>query len=103
VTLLPEVAAEMGFAGLQEQDNYTVYRPIATEENPTGYYGRTSILELLQMSDSIRRLVMQQATSGEIHEQAVKEGMRTMYQDGLLKCLQGVTTIEEVLRVTQEA
>ena len=103
VMLLPEVAAEMGFAGLQEQDNYTVYRPIATEENPTGYYGRTSILELLQMSDSIRRLVMQQATSGEIHEQAVKEGMRTMYQDGLLKCLQGVTTIEEVLRVTQEA
>jgi general secretion pathway protein E len=103
VTLLPEVAAEMGFAGLQEQDTYTVYRPIATEENPTGYYGRTSILELLQMSDSIRRLVMQQATSGDIHEQAVKEGMRTMYQDGLLKCLQGITTIEEVLRVTQEA
>ena len=46
---------------------------------------------------------MQQATAGEIHAQAVREGMRTMYQDGLLKCLQGVTTIEEVLRVTQEA
>jgi general secretion pathway protein E len=76
---------------------------VATEENPTGYFGRTSILELLEMSDPIRRLVMQQATSGDIHEQAVKEGMRTMYQDGLLKCLEGVTTIEEILRVTQEA
>ena len=103
VQLLPEVAGEMGFAEFIEQDSYTVYRPVATEENPTGYFGRTSILELLQMSDTIRRLVMQQATSGEIHTQAVREGMRTMYQDGLLKCLQGVTTIEEVLRVTQEA
>ena len=73
------------------------------EDNPTGYFGRTSILELLPMSDSIRRMVMQQATSGAIHEQAVGDGMRTMYQDGLVKCLNGITTIEEVLRVTQEA
>ncbi len=103
VQLLPEVATEMGFEEFLQQDSYTVYRPMATEDNPSGYFGRTSILELLQMSDSIRRLIMQQATSGQIHEQAVKEGMRTMYQDGLLKCLQGVTTIEEILRVTQEA
>jgi len=103
VQLLPEVAAEMGFAEFLEQDTYTVYRPVPTEENPSGYFGRTSILELLQMTDPIRRLIMQQATSGEIHDLAVQEGMRTMYQDGLLKCLAGVTTIEEVLRVTQEA
>jgi general secretion pathway protein E len=76
---------------------------VSTAENPTGYFGRTSILELLQMTDSIRRLIMQKATSGEIHDQAVMQGMRTMYQDGLLKCLQGVTSLEEILRVTQEA
>jgi len=103
VQLLPEVAVEMGFGEFLEQDTYTVYRPIPTEDNPSGYFGRTSILELLQMTDPIRRLIMQKATSGEIHDLAVQEGMRTMYQDGLLKCLQGVTTIEEVLRVTQEA
>jgi len=103
VQLLPEVAAEIGFGGFMDQDSYTVYRPVASEENPTGYFGRTTILELLQMSDSIRRLIMQQATSGDIHDQAVKEGMRTMYQDGLIKCLQGSTTLEEVLRVTQES
>jgi general secretion pathway protein E len=103
VELLPEMAAEMGFNEVVEQDSYTVFRPMPTDENPTGYYGRTTILELLQMSDPIRRLIMKGATSGEIHDQSVKEGMRTMYQDGLLKCLQGVTTIEEVLRVTQEA
>ena len=103
VTLLPEVAAEMGFGEFLQQDSYTVFRPVPTEDNPSGYFGRTSILELLQMSDSIRRLVMQQATAGEIHDQAVSEGMRTMYRDGLMKCLRGVTTVEEILRVTQEA
>jgi general secretion pathway protein E len=103
VQLLPEVAAEVGLLKLVDQDVYTVYRPVPTAENPSGYFGRTSILELLQMTDSIRRLIMQQATSGEIHEMAVQQGMRTMYQDGLIKCLQGITTLEEVLRVTQEA
>jgi len=103
VRLLPEMAAEVGLLKLVDQDEYTVYRPVPTADNPSGYFGRTSILELLQMTDSIRRLVMQQATSGEIHEMAVQQGMRTMYQDGLIKCLQGITTLEEVLRVTQEA
>jgi general secretion pathway protein E len=46
---------------------------------------------------------MKHATSGDIQDRAVAEGMRTMYQDGLIKCLQGVTTLDEVLRVTQEA
>ena len=54
------------------------------------------------MSDPIRRLVMQHATAGEIENQARAEGMRTMYEDGLVKALAGLTTIEEVLRVTQE-
>ena len=49
------------------------------------------------------RLIMQQATSGAIHDMAVQEGMRTMYQDGLNKCLLGTTTLDEILRVTQEA
>jgi general secretion pathway protein E len=115
--LLPEVARELGFAGLDapgldgpgltgntsaEMNTVTVYRPGSTEENPTGYRGRTTILELLVLTDPIRRLVMNHATSGEIHSLAVSEGMRTMYQDGLLKCLLGKTTLEEVLRVTQD-
>jgi general secretion pathway protein E len=45
---------------------------------------------------------MNHATSGEIQDLAVAEGMRTMYQDGLEKCLSGMTTLDEVLRVTQE-
>jgi general secretion pathway protein E len=103
VRLLPEVAEEIGFTRLVEQDEYTVYRPVSSPENPGGYFGRTSIMELLPMSDPLRRMVMQHATAGELQKRAVSEGMRTMYQDGLLKCLRGVTSVEEVLRVTQEA
>jgi len=101
--LLPEVAREIGMTRLVEQDRYVVYRPVPTEEMPTGYRGRSTILELLSMTDPIRRLIMNHATSGEIQDLAVKEGMRTMYQDGLTKCLQGSTTLDEVLRVTQES
>jgi len=101
--LLPELVQEIGLAELVKQDSYTFYHPRPSEENPTGYRGRTSILELLPMSDPVRRLIMQTPTSGEIQNQAVADGMRTMYQDGLNKCLNGTTTLEEILRVTQEA
>ena len=55
------------------------------------------------MSDEIRRMVMRQATSGDLERQARAEGMRTMYSDGMLKALNGTTSVEEVLRVTQES
>jgi general secretion pathway protein E len=101
--VLPELANELGLPELVDAQRYHFYRPVASPEIPTGYHGRTSILELLEMSDPLRRLVMQHATSGELQDQAVSEGMRTMYQDGLLKCQRGVTTLDEILRVTQEA
>jgi general secretion pathway protein E len=101
--LLPEVARELKLTELVKQDSYQFFHARASEENPTGYRGRTSILELMQITDPVRRLVMRHATSGELQKQAVADGMRTIYQDGLLKCLQGVTTLEEVLRVTQES
>jgi general secretion pathway protein E len=59
-------------------------------------------MEFLVMSDSLRRLVMQRADASVIERQARAEGMRTMYEDGIAKAVAGITTIEEVLRVTQE-
>ncbi len=94
---------ELGLPQFHYQDHYEMYKPVPSEELPTGYHGRQAIVELVRMSDGLRRLVMQHATSGDIQELAVTEGMRTMYQDGLLKCLAGVTTVEEVLRVTQDS
>ena len=101
--VLPELARELGLADLSNGEYYQFYRPRPSEVNPTGYRGRTSILELLEISDSIRRMVMSHATSGELQELAVTEGMRTMYQDGMIKCQKGVTSLDEILRVTQEA
>ncbi|MDQ7822715.1 MAG: type II secretion system ATPase GspE [Candidatus Eremiobacteraeota bacterium] len=65
----------------------------------TGYRGRTGIHELLTMSDRIRGLILQRASTAELRQCAIEEGMKTMPDDGLRKVLDGVTTIEECLRV----
>ena len=67
----------------------------------TGYLGRVGIFELLLMDDAIRELVNRRAGSGEIREAALRNGLRILRADGAAKVLAGVTTVEEVLRVTQ--
>ena len=57
---------------------------------------------MMPMTDTIRSLVMRHATATELRAEAMREGMLTMYEDGLRKAVAGVTTIEEVLRVTRE-
>ena len=68
--------------------------------NGTGYSGRTGLFEILPLSQEIRNLVLNHATAEAIREQAVSAGMRTLREDGRLKVLDGLTTIEEVERVT---
>jgi general secretion pathway protein E len=99
---LPEVIEEFGLRRFQPEGPVHLYRPVPSELTSTGYLGRTIIAEFLVMSDAIRRLIMQHAEAGRIAEAARAEGMLTMYEDGLRKALAGITTIEEVLRVTQE-
>jgi general secretion pathway protein E len=80
-----------------------IYRPQGCPEcNHIGYKGRVAIIECLTMSDSIRRLIIAQHTASEIRDQAIQEGMQTMYQDGIDKVSKGLTTLEEVLRVTEQ-
>lgn len=98
----PEVIAEFGLEKYTEQRPIRLWKPGSSAANPTGYRGRRAIMEFLVMSDPLRRLVMQHADAGEIERQARAEGMRTMYEDGIAKAVAGVTTLEEVLRVTQE-
>ncbi|MGB4768566.1 MAG: GspE/PulE family protein [Candidatus Saccharimonas sp.] len=68
----------------------------------TGYKGRMGIYEVLGISNTIQKLIMSGATSNQIQDQAIEEGMTTMQSDGLVKTLRGNTTLEEVLRVTRE-
>jgi general secretion pathway protein E len=68
----------------------------------TGFRGRSGIYELLVIDDNIRSLIMSGADSSVIKRKAVEQGMTTLLRDGLLKIVKGVTTVDEVLRVTQE-
>ena len=100
---LPEVVEEMQLNRYTDASPVRLYRAVGCAEcGNTGYSGRVSIVELLVMSDAIRSLVMRHVTSGEVRQQAITEGMQTMYENGLSKAVAGVTTIEEVLRVTRE-
>ncbi len=102
--VLPEVVEETGLASvLQPGEKPVLYQPVGCNHcNGIGYRGRLAIQEFLVLSDNIRRQVLQHSQAKEIEQTAISEGMRTMYQDGLRKALQGLTTLEEVLRVTCE-
>lgn len=78
------------------------YKIKQTKDSPDGYFDRIGIHEVLNITETIKSLVMKGATSDEIEDQAKKDGMITMLEDGIIKSAQGITSIEEVLRVTSE-
>ncbi len=78
-----------------------LYRP-KTDAGDEAYQGRMGIHEVLPISDAIKELIMKNATADQIEDQARREGMLTMLEDGIYKAARGLTTIEEVLRVVSE-
>ncbi|MCC4597066.1 type II secretion system ATPase GspE [Xanthomonas campestris pv. phormiicola] len=98
----PEEIEKFELRRLQPEGDIFLFRPRPSAIAPTGYLGRTTIMEFLVMNDALRRAVMRHAGMGEIEQLAREAGMRTMYEDGIGKALSGQTTIEEVLRVTEE-
>lgn len=78
------------------------YSPEPALDAPDGFQGRIGIHEVLVVSPVIKDLIMKNANSGEIEVEAKRAGMMAMLEDGIFKAAQGITTIEEVLRVTQE-
>ena len=96
--LLLEVAKESPLP-----DEPTFYRGTGCDQcMQIGYWGRTGIYELLKVDDTVRELLLQNKDAASIKKAAVREGMRSLRAAGLAKALQGVTTLEEVMRVTQE-
>jgi type IV pilus assembly protein PilB len=81
----------------------TLYRGKPTaENNNSGYHGRVAIFEVMPVSEKIAHMILQRSPADAIEKQAVAEGMISLKQDGYMKVLEGVTTIEEVLRVAEE-
>ena len=98
----PELASRLDL-GQYAGDDAVLYRPVGCAScGGSGYVGRTMIIELMVMNDAIRSLVLRRAEAREIQAEAVNGGMLTMYADGMRKALGGVTTIEEILRVTRD-
>lgn len=82
-------------------DQIEFYKPRG-EPKAEGYQGRIGIFEVLPVTETIKEMVNREASTDEIYAQARSEGMRTMIEDGFIKAAQGITSIEEVLRVTME-
>ncbi len=94
----------MGFDRLAASVGSTLYRARGCERcSGTGYSGRTSVAELLPMSEAVRDLTLRHADTLEIEKIALDEGMDQIRQVCLKKVLDGITTLEEVLRVNQES
>ncbi len=99
-----EIAKELGYDSLpiHSQTAYTLYKGEGCEQCQDGYKGRTGIYEVFEMNGAIEKLLLTRATTSAISAQAQADGMITMQQDGILKALNGVTTLEEVARVASD-
>lgn len=95
------IATDLGYKDLPlaGQNAYTLVKGKDTRQAPGGYKGRVGLYEVMDMSEAIQNLIVKHSTSAEIQRQAIVEGMITMRQDGYLKALQGLTTLDEVNRV----
>lgn len=83
-------------------DGYTLVDGIDTRETPGGYYGRVGLYETITVDEDIQKMIVTHATSAEIMNLAKEKGTVTMRQDGFLKALSGITTLEEVNRVSSD-
>ena len=101
-TVLRALKEEKAVAANATWKNISFCKPKENGQTPSGYSGRVGIYEVLPMTSTIKELVMKNATGDDIEKQARSEGMLTMSEDGIFKAAQGVTTIEEVLRVITE-
>lgn len=87
----------------KDKEEIKLYRGKGCDEcDKTGYMGRIGIFEVLSVSEKVEKLVLEKAASSKVQEAAIAGGMITMKQDGYLKVLEGITTLEEVLRVAED-
>lgn len=96
------VSEDLGYKDLPlaGQNAYTLVKGMDTPATPRGYSGRAGLYEVMDVTDEIQKLIVARATSSDIQRMAIAQGMITMRQDGYLKALGGITTLEEVNRVT---
>ncbi|MFZ2726943.1 MAG: type II secretion system ATPase GspE [Methylococcaceae bacterium] len=98
-----ELITELRLRRFVPNGDIIFYKPVGCPAcNNVGYKGRLAIIEFLPMTDPVRKLIMSHEEAGAIQRLAIKEGMQTLYENGLTKVIKGITTLDEVLRVTTE-
>lgn len=99
-----KISVDLGYTDLPlaGQKSYRLVRGRDTANTPRGYSGRAGLFEVMEVTEEIQQLITARASSTEIQKKAIEQGMITMRQDGYLKALQGITTLEEVNRVTSD-
>jgi type IV pilus assembly protein PilB len=98
-----EILRREGLAKPKDKiEDVNFYRAKPSKDSPDGYKGRVGIFEVLPVDEKIKTLIVRKSATNEIEEQAIKDGMRTMIEDGFVKAAKGITSIEEVLRVITE-
>jgi type II secretory ATPase GspE/PulE/Tfp pilus assembly ATPase PilB-like protein len=103
VKLTPEMASRISRDFNLDSAKAEVFEGKGCQEcRFTGYRGRTGIYEVLKVSDALRELILKRASSQEIKNKAMAEGMHTLYHDGFTKVFMGLTTFAEIMRVTQK-
>jgi len=100
--IIEALLAEKIISAGQGLEDVDFYRPKPTAENPEGFKDRIGIHEVIEISETIKELIIKHASTDAIAKQAKAEGMLTMMEDGLIKAARGLTSIEEILRVTEE-
>ncbi|WP_455926414.1 type II secretion system ATPase GspE [Pseudomonas putida] len=95
-----ELIAEHGLDRFTDQRPIILYQP-AVSATSSGYFGRSAITELLVMNEELRSLLMRQADASTLEQAARRGGLRTLYEEGLRQAVAGITSLEEVLRVTR--
>lgn len=102
INSIKEVLGDLVKPYLKDNGTITLYKGEGCHEcNNTGYFGRIAIFEIIQITPTINKMILTHQSAKDIENQAKKEGLITMKQDGYIKALSGVTTIEEVLRVAE--
>lgn len=98
------VSEDLGYPGLPVRNNdyYLLARGMDTRETPGGYKGRAGLYETIEVDEDIQKMIVAHATSAEIMRLAKEKGTITMREDGILKALSGITTIDEVNRVASD-
>jgi type IV pilus assembly protein PilB len=93
---------EMGFTETDLATGFTIFEPVGCDQCRDGYKGRVGVYEVMKVTPAIARIIMEEGNSIAIADQAQKEGYPNLRRSGLVKVMQGVTSLQEINRVTSE-